>query len=326
MTGRRLTFGPFEVDEGAQVVLRGGEPLAVGQRGVLLLATLLRRPGEVITKTELMDAAWGGAAVEESNLSVQIAGLRKALGPAPNGGEWVVTVPRGGYRFVRVPDAAAAVSEIALERRSIAVLPFENLSADPEQAFFADGLAEEIITMLSKLPDLLVIARNSSFAYRERSVDIRTVAEELDVRFVLAGSVRRGGDRVRVSVQLADARTGGHLWAERYDRELVDVFAIQDEVTRRIVEALQLTLGPAEATRLSEGGTRDLEAQDLVQRARTMMWVPTKNLAVFERVSELLRRALAKDPDYAEAYIILTNAFIHDYLNRWTADPDGSLA
>jgi TolB-like protein len=326
MPGRRLTFGPFEVDEGAQVVLRGGEPLAVGQRGVLLLAALLRRPGEVITKGELMDAAWGGAAVEESNLSVQVATLRKALGPAPNGGEWVVTVPRVGYRFVGAPDRKAPGARSEWERRSIAVLPFENLSADPEQAFFADGLAEEIITMLSKLPGLLVIARNSSFAYRARSLDVRKVGEELDVRFLLAGSVRRGGDRVRVSVQLADATSGGHLWAERYDRELADVFAIQDEVTRRIVEALQLTLGPAEATLLSEGGTRDLEAQDLVQRARAMMWAPTKNLAVFEHVTELVRRALAKDPDYAEAHITLTAALIHDYLNRWTADPDGSLA
>jgi TolB-like protein/Flp pilus assembly protein TadD len=326
MPGRRLSFGPFQVDRDAAVVLRDGEPLAVGHRGVQLLEALLSRPGDVITKSELMDAAWGGAAVEESNLSVQVAALRKALGRSPSGGEWVVTVPRVGYRFVRVADPAAPGIEIVSERRSIAILPFENLSADPEQAFFADGLAEEIITMLSKLPGLLVIARNSSFAYRERSVDIRQVAEELDVRFVLAGSVRRGGDRIRVSVQLADAETGGHLWAERYDRELGDVFAIQDEVTRRIVEALQLTLGPAEATRLSEGGTRDLEAQDLVQRARAVMWGPTKNRAVFERVSDLLRRAIAKDPDYTEAYITLSNALIHDYLNRWTADPEGSLA
>lgn len=296
-----------------------------GHRGVQLLEALLARPGDVITKSELMDAAWGGAAVEESNLSVQVAALRRALGPVPDGHEWIVTVPRIGYRFVGLADAVAPRAAIDSDRRSIAVLPFENLSADPEQAFFADGLAEEIITMLSKLPDLLVIARNSSFAYRERNVDIRKVADELDVRFVLAGTVRRGGDRVRVSVQLADARTGGHLWAERYDRELVDVFAIQDEVTRRIVEALQLTLSPAQATLLSQGATRDLEAQDLLQRANATMWGATKNLAVFERVIDLLRRAIARDSNYAAAYITLTDALVHDYLNRWTADPDESL-
>lgn len=325
MPGRRLIFGPFQLDRGARVVLRDGEPLAVGHRGVQLLEALLGRPGDVITKSELMDAAWGGAAVEESNLSVQVAALRKALGPAPDGHDWIVTVPRVGYRFIGVAGAATPTDAIDSERRSIAVLPFENLSADPEQAFFADGLAEEIITMLSKLPDLLVIARNSSFAYRERNVDIRKVADELDVLFVLAGSVRRGGDRVRVSVQLADARTGGHLWAERYDRELVDVFAIQDEITRRIVEALQLTLSPAEETLLSQGATRDLEAQDLLQRASAAMRGATKNLAVFERVSQLLRSAITRDPNYGAAYVTLTDALVHDYLNRWTADPDKSL-
>lgn len=326
MRGRRLTFGPFQLDLGARIVLRDGEPLAVGHRGVRLLEALLSRPGDVITKSELMDAAWSGAAVEESNLSVQVAALRKALGPAPNGREWVLTVPRVGYRFAGVADAAAPEAEIDSERRSIAVLPFENLSADPEQAFFADGLAEEIITMLSSLPDLLVIARNSSFAFRGRNVDIRKVADELDVRFVLAGSVRRGGERIRVSVQLVDARTGGHLWAERYDRELINVFAIQDEITRQIVDALQLKLGPAEATQLLQGGTRDLEAQDLLQRARAMKEGPTKNLAVFERVSELLHRAITKDPAYADAHAALADMLVLDFFNRWTADPDGSLA
>lgn len=239
MPGRRLSFGPFEIDRGAQVVLRNGEPLAVGQRGVMLLETLLTRQGEVITKSELMDAAWGGAAVEESNLSVQVAALRKALGPSPTGGDWIVTVPRVGYRFVSLSSPGSPAGN---EQSSIAVLPFVNLSSDPEQAFFADGLAEEIIVALGKLPGLLVIARNSSFTYRGSDVDVREVGRELDVRYVLSGSVRRGGNRLRMTVQLAVADTGAHVWAETFDRELADVFAIQDEVTRRIVDALKLKL------------------------------------------------------------------------------------
>ena len=286
MSNQRITCGPFAIDVVAKLATKDGEPLQVGHRGVALLATLFKRPGEVITKSELLDAAWGGAAVEESNLTVQVAALRKVLGTSSTGGDWIVTVPRVGYRFATAPPSPEN------EQASIAVLPFVNLSGDPEQAFFADGLAEEIIVALGKLPGLVVIARNSSFAYRGSDVDVRKIGSDLSVRFVLSGSVRRGGNRLRMSAQLANAESGAHLWAETFDRELADVFAIQDEVTRWIVEALQLKFGPAEAARLSQGGTRTLEAQDLLQRGRSTMWGPTKNLAVFERASELLRRSI----------------------------------
>ena len=326
MPGQRVICGPFELDPVAHIVLRQGELLPVGQRGALLLEALFKRPGEVLTKGELMDAAWSATTVEESNLSVQIAALRKALGPPPDGGEWIATIPRVGYRFVGTSTAPAGRAESAkAERRSIAVLPFANLSADPEQAIFADGLAEEIITTLSKLSGLLVIARNSSFAYRDSNIDVRRVAEELDVRYVLAGSVRHSGERIRVSVHLADAQSGGHLWADRYDRELTDVFAIQDEIAGQVVEALQVKLTPAEASRALDGGTRSVEAMDCLQRGRAMHEGPTKNLGVFTRISELLRRAITLDPSYAEAYATLADAMVLDYLNRWTSDPDGSL-
>jgi DNA-binding winged helix-turn-helix (wHTH) protein len=174
MSDQRITCGPFTVDVVAKLATRDGVPMPVGHRGVALLTTLFKRPGEVLTKTELMDAAWGGAAVEESNLSVQVAALRKALGPSPTGGDWIVTVPRVGYRFASpsVPSPAP----IGPDQPSIAVLPFVNLSSDPEQAFFADGLAEEIIVALGRLPGLTVIARNSSFAYRGYDVDLRSGA------------------------------------------------------------------------------------------------------------------------------------------------------
>ena len=321
MSGRRLSFGPFQLDQDAQLVLRDGEPLAVGPRGAMLLRILLNRPGEVITKSELMDAVWGGAAIEESNLTVQVAGLRKALGPSPSGGDWIVTVPRVGYRFVSPSAPAPAGKALA----SIAVLPFANLSSDPEQAFFADGLAEEIIVALGKLPGLLVIARNSSFAYRGSDIDVRKVGADLDVRYVLSGSVRRGGSRLRMSAQLADAGTGACLWTESFDRELADVFAIQDEVTRRIVDALQLKLTPAQAARANDGGTSDIEALDLVMRGRGILNGPIQGFDVHRRTIDLFRRAIERDPSYVDAQGELAIAHNLDYLNRWTDDPDGSL-
>ena len=321
MSGRRLSFGPFQLDQDAHMVLRDGEPLAVGHRGVTLLAALLSRPGEVLTKSELMDAVWGSAAVEESNLTVQIAALRKTLGPSPAGVDWIATVPRVGYRFLSRPSAVPAGEE----KSSIAVLPFVNLSSDPEQAFFADGLAEEIIVALGKLPGLLVIARNSSFAYRGSDIDVRKVGSDLDVRFVLSGSVRRGGSRLRMSAQLADAESGAQLWAETFDRELSDVFAIQDEVTRRIVDALKLKLTPAQAARASDGGTEDIEALDLLMRGRALTGGPTQNLDVHRRATDLFRRAIERDPGYVDAMGELAMAKNLDYLNCWTEDPDRSL-
>ena len=322
MPGRRLSFGPFQIDQGARVVLRDGEPLAVGQRGVVLLETLLTRPGEIITKSELMDAAWGGAAIEESNLTVQVAALRKALGPSPSGGDWIVTVPRVGYRLVAPSSSSSPAND---KQASIAVLPFVNLSSDPEQAFFADGLAEEIIVALCKLPGLTVIARNSSFAYRGSDIDVRKVGSDLDVRYVLSGSVRRGGSRLRMSAQLATAGSGAHVWAETFDRELADVFAIQDEVTRRIVDALKLKLTPAKTASATDGGTNDIEALDLMMRGRALLNGPTQNLEVHRRAIDLFRRAIERDPSYVDALGELAMAQNLDYLNRWTDDPDRSL-
>lgn len=186
-----LAFGPFTLHPDRGTLLRDSEPVALGRRGILLLDALLKRPGEIFTKTELMDAGWQGSAVEESNLSVQIALLRKALGPMPDGGDWIATVPRIGYRFLGAGQEQQSRTAPHQLKPSLAVLPLTSLSSDPEQEYFADGLAEDIITMLSKLSGLVVIARSSSFAYRGLSVDIRTVARELGVRFILAGSVRK---------------------------------------------------------------------------------------------------------------------------------------
>lgn len=197
MQGSRFAFGPFVLDSGAGTLLRNDVPVAVGYRGLMLLAALVGRAGEILEKAELMDAAWPGKAVEEGNLTVQIALLRKLLGPAADGGngggEWIATVPRVGYRFTGpVEQLGAKRKPLPLPGKpSIAVLPFVNVSNDPEQESFADGLTEDLITDLSRISGLFVIARNSAFAYKGKAMDVRDIAQDLGVRYLLEGSARR---------------------------------------------------------------------------------------------------------------------------------------
>ncbi len=225
--------------------------------------------------------------------------------------------------------AGVAVQPIASkpvkQAPSIAVLPFANMSGDADQEYFSDGISEDIITDLSKVGGLVVIARNSSFAYKGKNVDIRTVGRELNVGAVLEGSIRRAGNRVRITAQLIDATTGGHLWAERYDRDLTDIFAVQDEVTGEIVKALKITLTPQERSLLAAGGTVSVEAHDLVLRARELLLRPQKNRETFVRTIDLLQQALTLDPNYANAYAGL--AWVHqlDFQNRWSDDSDNAL-
>ena len=201
------------------------------------------------------------------------------------------------------------------EKPSVAVLPFENMSGDPEQEYFADGVTEDIITSLSKLSQLLVIARNSSFTYKGRAAKIQEIAAELGVRYILEGSVRKAGDRVRISAQLIDSATGGHLWGERFDRELTDIFAVQDEVTREIVSAMALKLTADEQGRLNHKSTDNLEAYDYFLRGREQHWLMSKNGNAQAKV--LFKRALDLDPEFAPAYAFLADERILDHINQW---------
>ena len=208
---------------------------------------------------------------------------------------------------------------------SIAVLPFTNMSGDPEQEYFSDGISEDIITDLSKIAGLTVIARNSSFTFKGRLVDVRAVGRDLGVRSVLEGSIRRAGNRVRITAQLVDAATGAHLWADRYDRDLTDIFEVQDDVTRRIVDALKVTLSPAEKARLTDTETTNMEAYNCSLRGREFLLGSTKNRDTFEQSKASFMRAIELDPNYAQAYAGLGFAYTLDYQNRWSNDPDGSL-
>lgn len=297
MQGARFAFGPFVLDSGAGTLLRNDDPVAVGHRGLKLLAALVGRPGEILGKAELMDAAWPGTAVEEGNLTVQIAQLRKLLGPAEGGGEWISTVPRVGYRFTGAiaPHRVDRMLRPLPDRPSIAVLPFVNVSSDPQQESFSDGLTEDLITDLSRMPGLFVIARNSVFAYKGRAADVRAIAEDLGVRYLLQGSARHAGGRVRINAQLVDAQNGDHLWAERFDRSLDDIFAVQDEVAGKIVEAL---LGRLRAPS-SRNRPNSLEAYDLCVRARKLI---DDSPQTAREAHLMLTRAVALDPHYAEAY------------------------
>lgn len=218
-----MKFGPFEFDDATGGLRRGGVAVSLSHRGSALLRVLLEQRGDVVGKDHLLDAAWPGQAVEESNLTVQIAALRKALGTTDDGQDWIATVPRVGYRFL--PERARD-AQMASTKPTIAVLPFDNVSNDPEQEFFAQGLAEDLITDLSRVPGLMVIARNSSFAMRERRGDVRAIGTDLGAGFVVDGSVRRAAERVRINVQLIETSDQSQLWAERFDGDLSDVFSL----------------------------------------------------------------------------------------------------
>ena len=231
-----------------------------------------------------------------------------------------------GDQVVPQPAVTASPSEKAQpEPPSIAVLPFNNMSGDPEQEYFSDGITEDIITDLSKVAGLMVIARNSSFGYKGKSPDIRIVGRELGVRTVLEGSIRRAGGRVRITAQLIDAATGGHVWADRFDRDLTDIFAVQDEVTQQIVEALKVKLTPSEEARITNTPTRSLEAHDLFLKARELIQASSVDRTTFEQSVQLFERAISLDPGYAQAHAGLAFAYLFDYSNRWTGDPDGSM-
>jgi adenylate cyclase len=203
---------------------------------------------------------------------------------------------------------------------SIAVLPFENMSGDAEQEYFSDGISEDIITDLSKISDLSVTARNSSFAYKGKSVDLRQIGQDLGVNSILEGSVRRAGNRVRITAQLIDAKTGNHIWAERYDRNLTDIFAVQDEVTFEIVNALKVKLTPEQREHIVGTGTTNVEAHDHYLRARSLLFTPDIDAALFKLGVESLERAIEIDDNYAQPHSLLAIFRVVNFLNQFVKD------
>lgn len=294
MDAKSINFGPFVLDRGAQMLLSGGKPVALGQRGYALLDALASTDGNV-SKADLMEAAWPGTIVEEGNLTVQIAALRKVLGSRPDGSSWIVTVPRVGYRLSR---NAGPTTETALPSLPIlAVLPFQNLSDDPEQDYFADGIVEDIIIGLSRFKSFAVVARNSSFAYKGRTVDVRQVGTELGVRYIVEGSVRQANQRLRVTAQLVDAVAGVQLWAEKYDGELEDVFDVQDRLTASVVGVVEPEIRQAEIALSRRERPNSIAAYDLYLRGLSLLNAETpEGLAA---AAQLFDQAVALEPGNA---------------------------
>jgi TolB-like protein len=329
------TFGPFRLDADSGVLFRGDAPVALGQRAIALLRLLIERAGTPVSKGALIEAAWPGIAVEESNLTVQIAALRRAFAEEAGGQGWIETMPRRGYRFVGPavtggdgaastinPDAIVSPkSETPLalpDMPSIAVLPFQNISADAEQDYFADGIVEEIITALSRFRHLFVIARNSSFTYKGRATDVKQIGRELGVRYVLEGSIRKASNQVRMAGQLIDATTGVQLWADRFDGTLEDIFELQDRMSASVVGAIAPKLEQAEISRARRKPTESLDAYDFYLRgiASGHLWTRASN----EDALRLFSKTIELDPQFAAAYGLAAFCHVRRKLNRWSLD------
>src|ERR1700690_1900830 len=299
-------FEDFRVEVGQRLLFRQGNPVRLTPKVFDTLLLLVQRKGEVISKDELMKEVWPDTTVEENNLTQNISTLRRILGENPGENRYIATVPGQGYRFVPAVEVSG-VSRLETERLTIAVLPFANLSSDPESEFFADGITEEIINALVQIRSLQVVARTSAFSFKGKQVDLRTVGATLNAGTVLEGSVRKSGERVRIVAQLINAADGYHIWSERYDRQLQDIFAVQDEIARTIADRLKITLGPEKGEMLIRSDTKDLEAYQLYLKGR-FHW-NKRSADGLQKAIEYFQQAIAKDPSYAVAYAGLADAY-----------------
>jgi pentatricopeptide repeat protein len=330
--GGVFQFESFRLDRRSRVLFRRGEagalvPMAIGSRTLEVLDVLLDRAGNLVSRDELMDAVWPATAVEDTNLNMQIAALRRVLDEERGEGSCIQTIAGRGYRFT-VPVTLLASDATALrlsgrpplpDKPSLAVMPFQNMSGDPEQEYFADGIVEEIITALSRITWLFVIARNSSFTYRGQAVDVKQVGRELGVRYVLEGAIRKAHGRVRISAQLIDATTGAHLWADRFDGLLGDIFELQDRVAASVTGVIEPTLQAAETARSADRPTHDLTAFDLYLRALYHFNHIDKSSVT--RGLGLLEQAIERDPEYGPALALAAHCHQRLEVMSRTDDP-----
>src|SRR5258708_10002865 len=306
-------FESYAFDTDRRELHRGAHAVSVAPQVFDLLDYLIRNRERVISKDELISAIWHGRIVSEAALTTRLNVARSAIGDSGGEQRLIKTLPRKGVRFVgpvreTQKPAGASIGDSPLpnptltlpDKPAIAVLPFENMSGDPEQDYFADGMVEDIITALSRFKSLFVIARNSSFTYKGKAVEIKQVGRELGVRYVLEGSVRKASGKVRITGQLIEATTGAHLWADRFDGLLDDIFALQDKVTSSVVAAIAPRLVQAEIDRSERKPTQSLDAVDLYYRAINSLRSLTRQGN--EDALRLARQAILLDPNFAAAY------------------------
>jgi len=313
MRARETTFGPFVLDSGRMALLRAGEPVAIGQRGFALLLALAEA-NDVVSKSELMEAGWPGTLVEEGTLTVQIADLRKALGTRDDGSEWILPVPRVGYRLVR------GARHPLVRLPALAVLPFQNLSGDPEEDYFADGIVDELISALSRFKSFAVTARSSSFARKGRVEDVREVARDLNVRYVLEGSVRRSESKLRLMAQLVDGGDGAVIWAHTFEGQLDDIFEFQDRITASVAALGEPEIQRAEIEYSRRERAGSMAAYDLYLRAVAKIYAFTA--AANAEAITLLTRAIAIEPENGTYQGFLAWALEHRISISWPAYGD----
>ncbi|WP_414921969.1 winged helix-turn-helix domain-containing tetratricopeptide repeat protein [Pseudomonas sp. IT-P294] len=336
-----FVFEDYVLDDKRRELTLRGQAVAVGPQVFDLLLLFVNNPDRVISKDELLKAVWNGRIVSESTITSHINALRKAIGDTGEEQRLVRTVARKGYRFVgqikvneigetQQPDRPdiderastnpneMPTSLVLPDKPSITVLPFQNLSGDPEQEYFADGIVEDIIAALSRIRWLFVIARNSSFTYKGRTVDPKGISQELGVRYVLEGSVRKCGNKVRITGQLIDATSGTHIWAERFEGALNDIFELQDQITQSVVGAIAPQLERAEIERAKRKPTDSLDAYDYYLRAMAKLHNGTRE--ALDQALPLLYKSIELDPEFASAYGMAAWCYFWRKLNGWMTD------
>jgi adenylate cyclase len=332
----RYLFDDYALDTDRRELSRGGHTVRLEPQAFDLLEYLIRNHYRVVSRDDLLAAIWGGRIVSDSAMATRINAARCAVSDTGKAQRLIKTVPRKGIRFVGIVREEGAIAILGKEvgslsttpylplpdKPSIAVLAFTNMSGDQGQDYLNDGITEDIITDLSRFSELLVIARNSSFQYKGKSVDIRQVGRELGVRYVLEGSTRRAGERIRISAQLIDATTGAHRWAERYDRKLDDTFAVQDEVVRTIVAVLAVQVNRAETERALAKPPAVWLAHDHYLRAAHALALFNSSFNKVELLQARrgLERSLAIDPNYARAHAALSRSSMELWIRRWDDD------
>jgi TolB-like protein/Tfp pilus assembly protein PilF len=342
-------FEDCVLDTDRREFTRGSGAVAIGPQVFDLLLYLVENRARVVSKDDVLDAVWAGRIVSESTLTSHINAVRKAIGDSGDEQRLVRTVARKGFRFVgevreinAQDGAGSSATEIAKEiakeidkpvaapapalpdKPSIAVLAFQNMSGDPEQEYFADGVVEDIITALSHYRWLFVIARNSSFTYKGRAVDVKQIGRELGVRYVLEGSVRKASNRVRITGQLIDATTGAHLWAERFEGTLDDIFELQDQIAGDVVGNIAPQLERAEIERAKRKPTENLNAYDYYLRGMANLNRGTRE--AIEEALPLFEKAIQLDASYASAYGMAAWCYLWRKVNGWMADPAREIA
>jgi len=312
-----IEFGQFRLNLGRRELSQAGSPIRLGSRAIDILVILAVAKGEVVSKDELLSRVWPGLTVEENNLQVQISALRKALDKDNSGPSHLVTIPGRGYCLANFADTRTGPA--LPDKPSIAVLPFQNMSDDPQQEYFADGIVEDIITALCNIRWLFVIARNSTFAYKGRSFDVKQVARELGVRYVLEGGVRKAGQRVRITAQLIDGASGAHLWAENFDGNLENIFDLQDQITASVVGAISPKLEQAEIERAHRKPTESLDAYEYYLHGLASAHRVTRDST--EEALQLLAKAIEIDPEFASPYGVAAFCYVSRKMNSWMSDP-----